>query len=53
MLVMLRAKVQKLLSVTECAALVVPTNCVPKVKLAVESVAFGPEVTPMPLSGTE
>ena len=37
---------------TDCAGLVVPTSWVRKVRLARDRVAFGPEVTPVPLKAT-
>src|SRR3989475_10893965 len=41
-----------LVRVTVCAALVVPTRCLPKALLVAESVAVG-GVTPVPVSGTD
>ena len=38
-----------MVSVTGCAELEVPTNCVAKVRLVGEGVAFGPEASPVPL----
>jgi hypothetical protein len=48
MLVILRDAVPKLVSVTDCAVLVVPTTWVAKVRLSVDRVALGPEKNPVP-----
>src|SRR3989454_65631 len=52
MLVRLRGAPPLLVSVTFCAALVVPTRCSPNVLLVAESVAVG-GVTPVPVSDTD
>src|SRR5256712_441769 len=52
MLVRLRGAPPLLVSVTFCAALVVPTRCLPDVLLVAESVAVG-GVTPVPVSDTD
>ena len=49
MLVMLRVEVPSLVSVTDCAGLVVPRNWVAKVRLVGDKVAFGPVKIPVPL----
>ena len=50
MLLMVRVAVPLLVSVTACAALVVPTTWLPKLRLVVERVAAGPVVVaPVPL----
>jgi hypothetical protein len=41
-----------LLSVTVCAALVLPTDCVPKLKLLAERLTVGGVATPVPVSET-
>jgi len=38
-----------LVSVADCAELEVPTSCAAKVRLLGEGVAFGPEMSPVPL----
>ena len=38
---------------TDLAGLVVPTRCVPKGKLSVDSVAFDPAVKPVPVNDTD
>ena len=47
--VILSGAVPSFVSVTDCAGLVVPMGCVAKVRLLGDRVAFGPEITPVPL----
>jgi hypothetical protein len=49
MLVTVSAALPVLLRVTGCAALVVPTNWLPKVRLPGETSATGPVATPLPV----
>jgi len=53
MLVILRDAVPKLVSVTDCAVLVVRTGWVAKVRLLVDRVALGPEKNPVPLKAMD
>src|SRR6516162_3421870 len=50
MLAIASIAVPLLVNVTDCAGLVVFTSCVPNAMLAGERVAFGPDITPMPLN---